>query len=163
VSGASQTTDAQGIATVGGWTLGATVGMQTLVASAEPLPDNSAVNDKLPTVTFTVEARAMTPSQMEKIGDGQTGVVASALAQQVGVLLKDGAGNPVAGASVTFAAGNGSSVAPTTVSTNASGQALTTWTMGTSAGGASMTASSGTLTPATFSATAVAGAPASLT
>ena len=163
VTGASQTTDAQGIATVGGWTLGATVGMQSLVASAEPLPQNSAAGDKLPPVTFTVEAKAMTPSQMVKIGDGQTGVVASALAQQVGVQLKDGAGNPVGGASVTFAAGNGSSVNPTTVSTNASGQALTTWTMGNTAGGASLTASSGTLTPATLSATAVAGAPARLT
>jgi len=162
VSGASQTTNAQGIATVGGWMLGPTVGNQTLLATPEPLPENSAAADKLPTVTFSVDARPAAPSQMTKINDGQTGTVGTALAQQVGVLLKDGAGNPVAGTSVTFTAGNGSSVSPATVATNSSGQALTTWTLGTAAGGASLTATSGTLTPATFSATAVAGPAAQL-
>jgi hypothetical protein len=162
VSGASQTTDAQGIATVGGWMLGPTVGNQSLLATPEPLPEQSPVNDKLPTVTFSVDARPAAPSQMTKINDGQTGAVGAALAQQVGVLLKDGAGNPVAGTSVTFTAGNGSSVSPATVATNASGQAMTTWTLGTAAGGASLTATSGTLTPATFSATATAGPAAQL-
>ncbi|HVD05925.1 MAG TPA: Ig-like domain-containing protein [Gemmatimonadaceae bacterium] len=162
VSGGSQTTNAQGIATVGGWMLGPTVGNQSLLASAEPLPEQSAAADKLPTVTFSVDARPAAPSQMAKINDGQTGTVGAALAQQVGVLLKDGAGNAVAGTSVTFTAGNGSSVSPSTVATNVSGQAMTTWTLGTAAGGASLTATSGTLTPATFSATAVAGPAAQL-
>lgn len=162
VSGASQTTNAQGIATVGGWMLGPTVGNQSLLATPEPLPEQSAAADKLPTVTFTVDARPAAPSQMTKINDGQTGTVGAALAQQVGVLLKDGAGNAVAGTSVTFTAGNGSSVSPSTVATNSSGEALTTWTLGTAAGGASLTATSGTLTPATFSATATAGPAAQL-
>ena len=162
VSGATQTTNALGIATVGGWMLGSSVGTQSLVATAQPLPDNATPNDRLPPVTFSVDARAAAPSQMAKINDGQTGTVGVALTQQVGVLLRDGAGNPVGGTSVTFAAGNGSAVSPATVATNASGQAMTTWTMGTVAGGATLTASSGSLTPATFSATAVAGAPAAL-
>ena len=162
ISGASQTTDDQGIATVGGWMLGPNVGMQTLVATPTPLPEQAAAGDNIPSITFAVDAKASAPSQMDKINDGQSGVVGAALAQQVGVLIKDGAGNPVAGTNVSFAAGNGSSVSPASVSTNASGQALTTWTMGTAAGGASLTATSGTLTPATFSATAVAGAPANL-
>lgn len=162
VSGGAQTTDANGIATVGGWTLGPTVGTQSLMATAQPLPEQSAANDKLSPVTFNVDAKAAPPSQMTKLNDAQTGTVGAALAQQVGVLLKDGAGNAAAGISVTFTAGNGSSVSPATVATNATGQALTTWTMGTAAGGATLTATSGTLTPATFSATAVAGAPANL-
>jgi hypothetical protein len=149
ISGAAQTTDAKGIATVGGWMLGRTPGEQRL--SAKP--------DSMSGVAFVVTATPGAPTQMTKVsGDAQSGPVGGALPVPVAVLVKDSYGNLVNGASVSFTPGNGSSVAPASAATNASGQAATQWTMAHTPGGASLTASLGSLTPLTFSATAVVGA-----
>ena len=64
-------------------------------------------------------------------GDNQSGSIGAALPNPLVVLVRDGANNPLANASVAFAVANGSgSVTPTTASTNSSGQASTTLTIG---------------------------------
>ena len=78
--------------------------------------------------------------------------------------VQDSFGNGIVGQSVTFtvAAGAGS-VIGSPATTNAAGQAAVgSWTLGSAPGLNQLTASSGALTPVTFSATATAGAAANL-
>lgn len=144
ITGGSQTTDASGIATIGSWTLGNTAGENRVTATV----------GSLPAVTFTVTGINTAATQVTKVNDNQSGTTGQALGQQIGVIVKDQFGNPVSGVQVTFAAQNGTSVAPTTVTTNASGAANTTWTLGTTTGIVHATATAGTLGPVTFTATA---------
>ncbi len=99
-------------------------------------------------------------------GGGQTGPAGQALPQALVVKATTSAGAGVAGVSVTFAVtAGGGTLSAASVTTDAQGQATTTWTLGTAAGGAqTVTATSGGLTgsPLTFSATAVAGPAAAL-
>lgn len=92
-------------------------------------------------------------------GDAQTGTVGLALANPIRVLVqKDG--QPDSGVTVTWAAaGTGASVNPTTSTTDALGQAQTTWTLPQAAGARSATASvtGAGGSPVSFSATALAG------
>jgi hypothetical protein len=143
VTGATQTTDASGFATVGSWTLGNTAGEQRLTATVAALP----------AVTFTVTGLGLAASQVTKVNDGQAGTTGQPLAQTIGVIVKDQFGNPVSGVPVTFAAQSGT-VNPTPVNTNASGAANTTWTLGTSPGVQHATATAGALAAVTFTATA---------
>ncbi|MBA3659474.1 MAG: Ig-like domain-containing protein [Gemmatimonadales bacterium] len=91
-----------------------------------------------------------------------TGVVGSPVSPPPAVLARDGAGNPVAGALVSFAADNGALVSPATVPTDSLGIArVTSWTLGSSTGSPyTLTArvQSGGGDPVRFTATAVAGA-----
>jgi hypothetical protein len=112
---------------------------------------------------LSATAVAGPPAQVSKLNDAQTGTVGVALAQPVGLVVKDSYGNPVKDASVSFAPANGSTVPAASVLTNASGQATTSWTMGHQAGWASMSASVGTVSPATFTADALAGPASQLT
>jgi hypothetical protein len=144
ITGATQTTDAAGIATIGSWTLGTTAGENRVTATVGTLP----------AVTFTVTGVNTAATQVTKVNDNQSGTTGQALAQQIGVIVKDQFGNPVSGVQVTFAAQNGTSVAPTTVTTNASGAANTTWTLGSTTGVVHATATAGTLPAVTFTATA---------
>ncbi len=97
-------------------------------------------------------------------GDGQSGVVATALPLPLIVkITQDGA--PVAGQPVTFAAGGGAgTVLPTQVLTDVTGLAATTWTLGQSSGARIVTVSSPGVTggPIQFGATALPGAPSSV-
>ena len=96
-------------------------------------------------------------------GDGQTATVQTALASALRVLVTL-SGSPVPGATVLWATAAGGSVNPTQSVTDASGIATTTWTLGQTAGPQGATASLGGATgsPVSFSATATAGAAASL-
>ena len=97
------------------------------------------------------------------MGNGQSGTVGEVLGSAYVVRVTDAAGTPVPGVSVAWAvAAGGGSVSPGTSTTNSSGQATATHTLGTGTGAHSVRATVGGLTPVTFSATAVAGAPASL-
>ncbi len=90
-------------------------------------------------------------------GNGQAATVGKPLAAPFVVVVKDGAGVPVAGFSVTFAVtAGGGTLSATTVSTNASGQAQTTLTVGRNPGTNRVTATATGLTgsPVTFTATA---------
>jgi adhesin/invasin len=150
-------TNALGIATVGGWTLGDAVGSNTLVAS---VPSSSVT-----AATFTATGTAGAASTM--VGNGgqnQTAAAGTAVTTAPSVVVRDARGNPVAGVAVTFSVGSGGgTVVGGTATTNASGIAtVTSWTLGGSVGTQTLIASSGTLPQVTFTATATAGAAARL-
>jgi hypothetical protein len=85
------------------------------------------------TKTIGVTVRAAAPASMTLVaGDGQTGVVATALATDPAVLLLDAFGNPAGGQSVTFmVTAGGGSVTGGTTATDPSGVAtLSAWMPG---------------------------------
>lgn len=130
------------------WTMGTVAGAMSATATVLDLP----------VVSFSATASAGAPAQLAKMNDAQTGTVGLALAQPVGVQVRDSYGNLVSGATVTFAAANGSSVGSTSVLTDGQAQATTSWTMGTVAGLMTATASAGSVQEA-FTATAHAASP----
>jgi adhesin/invasin len=160
VTGGSQTTNASGFATVTSWTLGTSAGTSnnTLTATVAALSP----------VVFTASATAGGPAKVTlDAGDNQSATVNNAVATSPRVLVQDAFDNPVQGASVTFAVtGGGGAVVPTTaISTSASGlAAVTSWTLGTSAGTSNNTLSATVtgINPVTFTASATAGAAASI-
>ncbi|MGH7521186.1 MAG: hypothetical protein ACREMI_07890 [Gemmatimonadales bacterium] len=136
-------------------TLGGLLGGQTFEAAATGLGP----------VTFSVVALAGPPSQLLAIvGVGQLATVATALLTRPAVQLKDGGGNPVAGASVTFTvSGGGGSLTGGTQLTNAVGVATVgSWTLGTVAGSNTLTASVPGVAPVVFTATGLPGAAATI-
>ena len=153
------TTNAQGTATVGGWTLGDAVGSNTLVASVQ------TVGVSVGSVTFTATGTAGAASTMTaSAGQNQTAAAGTAVTIAPSVVVRDVRGNAVAGVAVTFTVGSGGgTVVGGTATTNASGiAAVTSWTLGGSGGTQTLIASSGTLPAVTFTATATAGAAARL-
>src|SRR5439155_11398467 len=68
----------------------------------------------------------------ENGGNGQTATAGTAVATPPSVIVRDGAGNPVADVTVTFTAtSGGGTVSPTSGATNGSGiAAVTSWTLG---------------------------------
>ncbi len=87
-------------------------------------------------------------------GNTQSGTRGTALANPVIVRVVDQNGNAFAGATVTFAvASGGGTISPTTTTTGTNGQAQATWTLGSTAGANTITATAGSLTPVTFTAT----------
>lgn len=75
---------------------------------------------------------AVPQNQLIKVaGDGQTATVGTAVAVAPRVRWVNGFGNPIAGATVTFTVGNGSSIAVASATTDAAGEATVgTWTLG---------------------------------
>lgn len=153
VSGGAATTDANGVATVGGWTLGTAPGANTLVASVPGLQG----------VTFTGTAVHGSVASLARIGgDGQSGEVGTALGDSLAVRAADAFGNPVDNVTVTFAVSGGGSVSPVTATTGAGGIARTRLTLGSVAGPTSVTATAGAVTSGAFSATARPGPAAAM-
>jgi hypothetical protein len=149
VSPATATSGVDGTATAT-WTLGTVPGAQTLSATVA----GGAVT------TFTATALVGPPASVTvNAGNGQSAVAGSPVAISPAVRVADTFNNPVPNVAVTFAIGaGGGSVSGATATTNASGIAtLGGWTLGTAAGAKSVTATVAGLTPATFTATAVAG------
>jgi hypothetical protein len=97
VTGSSVTTDASGIATVGSWTLGTTIGENRLTATTAALP--TAV------VTFIATGSVGAPASITFSRDSllmdQWGDTAS-----VSVTVRDANGNVVAGPTLTWSSGN---------------------------------------------------------
>jgi hypothetical protein len=156
VTGGTAVTNASGIATVGGWTLGPAVGANVLTATS----------GSLTAVSFTATSLAGAAASLAKnAGDNQTAAAGSAVPVPPSVIIKDANGNPTSGVSVTFSVtSGGGSVTGATAVTNAAGIATVgSWTLGASAGANVLSASSGSLTSVSFSATATAGAAASIT
>jgi adhesin/invasin len=152
VTGAVDTTDANGRARVGSWRLGTATGVDSLTATASPLPGSP--------VTFTATAIAGAPSQLVKTGgDGQVATVNTTVATAPAVRVEDQFGNPVSGASVSFVptAGSGS-VTGGVVAADASGDAVVgSWTLGTGARTDTLVATAGAVN-VRFTATATADA-----
>src|SRR5207248_854466 len=128
VTGAEQTTNAAGVATVGSWTLGTTAGPNTLTATAAGLADSP--------VTFQAQGTAGPAATLAKFsGDNQVGQVGTALATPHTVLVTDAHGNPVPNVTIAWAAASGGgSVNPTSSATDAAGHASTTRTLGPTPG-----------------------------
>lgn len=146
VSGATVTTDASGIATVGAWTLGPAIGENVL----------SAVTAALPPVTFTATSSAGAAASVTKNGgDNQTATAGTAVATPPSVLVKDANGNVKSGVTVTFTVlSGGGTVTGGTATTNAAGiAAVGSWTLGSTPGPNSLSATVAGLTPVTFNAT----------
>src|SRR5205085_9627393 len=100
ITGAEQTTNASGIATVGSWTLGTTAGTNTLTAAAAGLTGSP--------VTFTATGTAGPAASLAKFsGDNQVGPVGTTLATPHTVPGTDSHGNPVNNVTVTRAPASG--------------------------------------------------------
>jgi hypothetical protein len=126
VVGSPDTTNANGIAAVTSWTLGATVGPNTVTATAEGLPS----------VTFDATGTAGAAARVIAIaGAAETAVQGTAVDNPPTVRVTDGSGNRVIGATVTFAVLQGGGTATgLTQSTDAQGQAAVgSWTLGSGA------------------------------
>jgi hypothetical protein len=103
-------------------------------------------------------------------GDAQTATAGQALAAPLTVHVTDSRSRPVPAATVQFQViSGGGSVTPGSAATDAQGNAQATWTLGTSTAAAQqvearvLDASGAAVAADTFTATATAGAPASIT
>jgi hypothetical protein len=124
------------VATLGGFAILAACG-----GSSEPKID--------------VTPATVTPTSSDTL----RGAVGTQLATPISVIVKNKAGNPIDSAVVTFAVVTGAgSVGATSVRTDATGQASTTWTLGPAVGIQTATATAGLVAAVTF--TAVGGAQA---
>jgi adhesin/invasin len=148
-------TGSNGIATVGGWTLGTTSGANTLRASVTGLTGSPVTFNATGTAgaATTISANSFTTL---------SATAGTAVSSAPSVLVTDGV-NPVAGVSVKFAVtgGGGSLSGSADVLTGSDGIATVGgWTLGSVAGSNTLTASATGLTgsPVTFSATGTAGA-----
>lgn len=123
VTGAQQTTNAEGRATVGSWRLGSTVGLNRLLARTS----NGL------TVTFNATAQEPPGSLEAASVQDQEGVTNFAIPIAPRVRVRNQAGQPMAGISVIFrvTAGNGT-LTGDTVATGSDGIAsLRDWRLGT--------------------------------
>src|SRR5436853_137448 len=159
MTGASQTTNASGVATVGSWTLSATAGPNTLTATSTGLSGSP--------VTFSATGTAGTAATIAaNSATSQSATAGTAVSTPPSVIVKDANGNPVTGVAVTFAVapGNGT-ITGGSQTTNGSGIATVgSWTLSATAGRNTLTATSGSLagSPVTFTATGTAGAAAAI-
>ena len=161
LTGGSQTTGSDGVATVGSWTLGASAGFDSLLAT---IPGTGIVGN--PARFGAIATAAAAASIAASAGNNQSAAVGTAVAVAPAVIVKDGSGSPMAGVAVTFAvASGGGSVTGASQTTNASGVATVgRWTLGPTAGANTLTATaagSGIAgNPVTFSATGTSAATA---
>ncbi|HEU0300428.1 MAG TPA: leishmanolysin-related zinc metalloendopeptidase, partial [Longimicrobium sp.] len=153
VTGATQTTDANGLAVVGSWVMGPAAGINTLVATFP--------GTVVPAVLFTATAGNAGTISING-GNNQAAMVGTAVPTAPSVLVVDGSGNPMAGQTVTFTVtAGGGSLGSVTATTSASGVASAgSWVLGPTAGPNTLTASVAGLAaaPVSFRGTGCAGA-----
>jgi hypothetical protein len=115
---------------------------------------------------FSATALAGTADSLALLsGDNQVGTSGQALPDSIAVSVMDAYGNRFPGGrQVTFAAANGGSVSPATVTTDSAGRAAAAWTLGAGTGtqGLSATASGLNGSPVAFTATASSQVPTAL-
>ncbi|MES2521778.1 MAG: Ig-like domain-containing protein [Gemmatimonadota bacterium] len=141
----SATTGANGEASTS-WRLGTTVGAQTVTASSSGTSP----------VSFSATAVAGAASQLTIVsGNSQVASGSQPLPLPLVVRVADAFGNAVAGSTVTFGVtSGGGSIAPTTVTSDATGRATATWTLGAGIGAQGATATVAGIGNAAFTATA---------
>jgi hypothetical protein len=132
------------------WTLGPTLGTQSLQATAGGLKGEPLI--------FTATAEGVHPASVElHAGNGQVGLASYPVNVPPSVLARDEFGYPLAGATVTFAVASGTgAVTAGTATTDANGIAeVGSWVVGLGANTltATVTGSSISGNPVTFSAT----------
>jgi adhesin/invasin len=149
-------TNAQGIATVGGWTLGDDIGANSLratVQAAGTITGNPVI--------FNATATPGTPTSITAISStNQTATVGTLVPVAPSVVIRDNRGNPVSGITVSFSIGSGNGTVQngTVVTSNAGIATVGGWTLGTIAGAQTLIARIANLPDVVFSATATAGA-----
>jgi hypothetical protein len=142
------TTNAFGESTVT-WTLGNSVGAQSVTANAAGLPAISG--------DFT--ATAVMPNFAIDAGNNQTAAAEDTVADNPTILVTDANGAPVEGVRVDFAIASGGgflddSLQKTSIVTDSKGKAAVTWVLGSTVGTQTMTAKVGNAAPLTFTAIA---------
>ena len=154
VTGGARITDRDGYATAGEWTIGPSVGDNILFATAESLP----------TVAFTANAVTGHAGRvLQRTGDAQFATVGRPLAIPPSVIVRDEYGNPVPNTRVTFISGRGAARVEETVTSDASGRAVSGgWVMPTTAGPQELYAFAVGAQPTVFRASAIADRPAQL-
>jgi hypothetical protein len=160
-TGTTVVTNVSGIATVGGWTLGAVAGLNTLTATAAGLTGSP--------VTFNATGLADVNTAhiaAYTAGSVQTATAGGPVTTLPSVIVTDSNKNPVPNVSITFAVGPNSGTATgTTVLTDTLGIArVGSWTLGPKAGTNTLTASGANLagSPVTFTANGTVGAAAAI-
>jgi adhesin/invasin len=159
VTNGVRATDAQGVATVGSWVLGSSVGTQTLAARVEA---NGVANNP---IVFTATATTPTGSQMASTaGNNQQAPVGRLVPVAPTVVVRNASGDAVPGVVVTFAIGSGGGgVVGSRQVTDATGTATVGgWFLGPLPGANTLTASSPGITGVTFTATGTASTPVSM-
>jgi acetyl esterase/lipase len=154
LSGGLSATATAGTATFSNLRIGTAGTGYRLVASSPGL--SSATSDPFDIVAGGAAVMAIFQ------GNGQTAAAGYAVPVPPAVKLLDANGNPVSGATITFAAADEGAVAGASATTDASGIGRAgAWTLGPAAGPQSLsaTASGFPVSPAAFTATATAGAP----
>ncbi len=143
-----RTTDANGIAAVGSWTLGDALGTNRLRASVNGLPE----------VEFNATGTSGPAASLEIVsGDGQTALVGSII-EGIGFLLTDAGGRPVSVPTrATFEVTTGEGIIGSVDATTAPDGTLRLprWTLGSIGGVNEVRVSVAGLQPVTVSATAV--------
>lgn len=109
------------------------------------------------TTSITVDPAPATLSTVA--GEGQLGVVAAELPEELVVAVVDQGGTPIAGEAVSFDPSGDGTVSPASATTDDQGRARTRWTLATTAGEQALQASSGGVSLA-LAAVAEPGAPA---
>ena len=145
-------TDSSGTATTS-YTLSTKPGTYTITAASAGYAS----------ATYRVTAITGPPAVVSIVsGNSQKAAVTTTLPLPLDVKVKDSLGNGIAGVVVTFSDGGaGGSLSQTTVTTDSTGSAITSYTFGTKAGVVNITASASGLS-AVFKETALAAAPSSL-
>lgn len=151
ITGGTVVTGADGIATVGSWTLGPNPGENRLRATASAIPNSP--------VTFTATGTSGAPTNSIAIsaGNNQAAPPETAVPIAPSVIIRNPAGNPVAGTTVTFSVtSGGGTITGATATSNAQGiAAVGSWTLGAALGANTLQAAAAGLTgsPVTFTAT----------
>jgi len=125
ITGGQATTNEAGIATVGSWTLGPTIGENTLTATAGTLTGSPFV--------FTAIGVALPPTRIAvNAGDNQTALANAAVPVAPSVIVTDQEGVGVSGVSVVFSIRSGAGILTgASAVTNASGIAnIGSWRLG---------------------------------
>lgn len=137
----------------------ATIGATTGAGVAGPARGTARIvaqllTGQLDAALLTVKARAASIAIAS--GNGQSAKVNEQLAAPAVVRVTAADGSGVDGVTVTFAAQNGGTAGPASATTDANGNAQTTWRLGPAAGPQSLTATAAGLTgsPLAFTATA---------
>lgn len=156
VTGATQTTGADGTAHVGSWTLGTAVGSNTLTATAPNI--TAALGNQ---VLFNATAGVGPATAIIKIaGDSDTTSIGLAVAAKPVVKATDAFGNGVVGVNVTFTvtSGGGSLTGASQITAVDGTAAVGSWTLGPASGTNTLTATATGLagSPLTFTAVGLA-------
>ena len=160
LTGASTTTDAGGIATVGSWALGLTAGLNTVAATAtNPYPGRLAI-DTNPQV---FSATALPPAKVAFTAQPSSIVAGTTMTPAVRVAIEDRNGNVVTSSSLPVSLAlspSGPTLFGTTTVNAVNGVATFSNLTVTKVGSYTLTATSGALTSATSTAFSVTNAAA---